>query len=64
MDYALSLQPDYHRAILDVIKYYAWDHIIYIYDSHDGKTISLSFSFLDVHILRNTQIQKVNTELV
>jgi hypothetical protein len=37
MDYALSLRPEYHQAILDVITYYGWKNIIYIYDSHDGK---------------------------
>ncbi|XP_046452213.1 glutamate receptor 1-like isoform X3 [Daphnia pulex] len=36
MDYALSLRPEYHQAILDVITYYGWKNIIYIYDSHDG----------------------------
>ncbi|XP_076056317.1 glutamate receptor 1-like [Oratosquilla oratoria] len=36
MDYAISMRPDYHKAIIDLIKYYNWDHIIYLYDSHDG----------------------------
>ncbi|KAK4008252.1 hypothetical protein OUZ56_013400 [Daphnia magna] len=38
MDYALSLRPEYHQAILDVIAYYGWKNIIYIYDSHDVYT--------------------------
>ena len=37
-DYALSLRPDYHQAIVDVIHHYQWKNIIYIYDSHDGKS--------------------------
>lgn len=37
MDYALSLRPEHHQAILDVIAYYGWKNIIYIYDSHDGE---------------------------
>lgn len=41
MDYALSLRPEYHQAILDVITYYGWKNIIYIYDSHDGKFSSV-----------------------
>lgn len=45
MDYALSLRPEYHQAILDVIAFYGWKNIIYVYDSHDGKG-ALSFSFL------------------
>ncbi|XP_045784619.1 glutamate receptor 1-like [Maniola jurtina] len=36
IDYAVSLRPDYHRAVIDTIVYYGWKHIIYIYDSHDG----------------------------
>lgn len=36
-DYAISLWPDYHKAIIDVIVYYGWSQVIYIYDSHDGK---------------------------
>ncbi|CAF4750645.1 unnamed protein product [Pieris macdunnoughi] len=35
-DYALSLRPDYHRAIFDTIIFYGWTEVIYIYDSHDG----------------------------
>ncbi|XP_045107939.1 glutamate receptor 1-like isoform X2 [Portunus trituberculatus] len=36
MDYATSMRPEYHQAIIDLIHYYGWDHIIYLYDSHDG----------------------------
>ncbi|CAK1554882.1 unnamed protein product [Leptosia nina] len=36
-DYAISLRPDYHRAVIDTILHYGWTKIIYIYDSHDGK---------------------------
>lgn len=39
LDYAVSLRPDYHRAILDTVQYYEWTNIIYMYDSHDGKCI-------------------------
>nr|QZH55032.1 ionotropic glutamate receptor 11 [Achelura yunnanensis] len=35
-DYAISLRPDYHKAVIDTIKYYGWKNVIYIYDSHDG----------------------------
>ncbi|XP_068222517.1 glutamate receptor 1-like isoform X2 [Palaemon carinicauda] len=36
MDYATSMRPEYHQAIIDLIHHYRWDHIIYLYDSHDG----------------------------
>ncbi|XP_050422335.1 glutamate receptor 1-like [Adelges cooleyi] len=36
LDYAVSLRPDYHQAILDTVRYYGWTSIIYMYDSHDG----------------------------
>ncbi|OWR42780.1 hypothetical protein KGM_207189 [Danaus plexippus plexippus] len=36
IDYAISLKPDYHRAVIDTITFYGWKTIIYIYDSHDG----------------------------
>ncbi|KAF4529000.1 hypothetical protein B566_EDAN017398 [Ephemera danica] len=36
LDHAVSMRPDYHRAIIDVIRYYGWRRIIYLYDSHDG----------------------------
>ncbi|KAL4717856.1 hypothetical protein ACJJTC_001005 [Scirpophaga incertulas] len=36
VDYAVSLRPDYHRAVIDTITYYGWKNVIYIYDSHDG----------------------------
>uniref|UniRef100_A0A8D8LQ99 Glutamate receptor 1 n=5 Tax=Cacopsylla melanoneura TaxID=428564 RepID=A0A8D8LQ99_9HEMI len=35
-DYAISMRPDYHQAIIDTVKYYGWKSIIYMYDSHDG----------------------------
>ncbi|KOB72773.1 Ionotropic glutamate receptor, partial [Operophtera brumata] len=36
IDYAVSMRPDYHRAIADTIIHYGWKEIIYMYDSHDG----------------------------
>ncbi|XP_076633776.1 glutamate receptor IB isoform X2 [Colletes latitarsis] len=36
LDYAISMRPDYHRAIIDTVRYYGWKKIIYLYDSHDG----------------------------
>ncbi|EEB17589.1 glutamate receptor 1 precursor, putative [Pediculus humanus corporis] len=35
-DYAITLWPDYHKAIIDMVVRYEWDKVIYIYDSHDG----------------------------
>ncbi|XP_072931071.1 glutamate receptor 1-like [Epargyreus clarus] len=39
IDYALSIVPDYHHAVLDVIDYYNWKSVYYIYDSHDAVQI-------------------------
>ncbi|CAH0577972.1 unnamed protein product [Chrysodeixis includens] len=36
IDYAVSMRPDYHRAVIDTITHYGWKNVIYIYDSHDG----------------------------
>ncbi|CAH1170158.1 unnamed protein product [Phaedon cochleariae] len=36
MDYAISMRPEYHKAIIDTVKYYGWRKIIYLYDSNDG----------------------------
>ncbi|KAL0851920.1 hypothetical protein ABMA28_000207 [Loxostege sticticalis] len=36
IDHAVSMRPDYHKAIVDTIVHYGWKEIIYIYDSHDG----------------------------
>lgn len=33
------MRPDYHQAIIDTIRFYGWDKITYLYDSHDGKYI-------------------------
>lgn len=38
IDYAVSMRPDYHRAVIDTITHYGWKNVIYIYDSHDGET--------------------------
>lgn len=37
LDFAISMRPDYHEAIIDTIRHYGWEKIIYLYDSHDGK---------------------------
>lgn len=49
LDFAISMRPDYHEAIIDTIRHYGWEKIIYLYDSHDGKfpTINCSISFLE-----------------
>lgn len=39
LDFAISMRPDYHQAIIDTISFYGWKKIIYLYDSHDGKCI-------------------------
>ncbi|XP_049960400.1 glutamate receptor 1-like [Schistocerca serialis cubense] len=36
LDYALSMRPDYHQAIIDVVRYYGWTSVVYLYDSNDG----------------------------
>ncbi|XP_072930624.1 glutamate receptor 1-like [Epargyreus clarus] len=36
IDHAVSMRPDYHKAIIDTITHYGWSEIIYMYDSHDG----------------------------
>lgn len=38
LDYAISMRPEYHQAIIDTVKYYGWKRIIYLYDSNDGKS--------------------------
>ncbi|CAF4750593.1 unnamed protein product [Pieris macdunnoughi] len=38
IDHAVSMRPDYHKAIVDIIVHYGWTEIIYVYDSHDGKS--------------------------
>ena len=46
LDFAISMRPDYHRAIIDTVRYYGWKKIIYLYDSHDGKSPTFSHAFL------------------
>ncbi|GFQ93706.1 glutamate receptor 1 [Trichonephila clavata] len=36
MQYGISMKPQYLKAIIDIIKYYEWKSIIYLYDSDDG----------------------------
>uniref|UniRef100_A0A904A313 Ionotropic glutamate receptor L-glutamate and glycine-binding domain-containing protein n=1 Tax=Anopheles quadriannulatus TaxID=34691 RepID=A0A904A313_ANOQN len=36
LNFAISMRPDYYQAIIDTVRYYGWDRIIYMYDSHDG----------------------------
>lgn len=41
--YGLSLRPRYLRAILDIIKYYNWKTIYYLYDTDGGNIFLLYF---------------------
>ncbi|CAL7935375.1 unnamed protein product [Xylocopa violacea] len=41
LDFAISMRPDYHRAIIDTVRYYGWKKIIYLYDSHDGIFVTI-----------------------
>lgn len=48
LDFAISMRPDYHRAIIDTVRHYGWKKIIYLYDSHDGESLyplGMHFSF-------------------
>ena len=52
IDHAVSMRPDYHRAIVDTIIHYGWKEVIYIYDSHDGECVFdlfVLFFFLQFH---------------
>ncbi|XP_040568809.1 glutamate receptor 1 [Lepeophtheirus salmonis] len=35
-DYAIQIRPEYHQGIVDVISYYGWNKVIYIYSDFDG----------------------------
>lgn len=39
LDFATSMRPNYHEAIIDTIRFYGWKKITYLYDSHDGETM-------------------------
>lgn len=52
LDFAISMRPDYHEAIIDTIRHYGWEKIIYLYDSHDGKFLIVSkISFTHMNIV-------------
>ncbi|EAT40293.1 AAEL007965-PA [Aedes aegypti] len=46
LDFAISMRPDYYQAIIDTVRYYGWDRIIYMYDSHDGIPLQPSSTVL------------------
>ncbi|KAF7990138.1 hypothetical protein HCN44_009873 [Aphidius gifuensis] len=48
LDFAISMRPDYHRAIIDTVRHYGWKKIIYLYDSHDG-LLRLQQIYQDLH---------------
>lgn len=54
-DYDISISPNYITAISDVIKYFNWEKIYYVFDSDDGKyskeLISASVAPLIINIL-------------
>lgn len=34
--FAIQLRPDYHEALVDVITYYGWGSVVYVYSDFDG----------------------------
>jgi hypothetical protein len=55
LDYAISMRPDYHQAIIDVVRYYGWRKIIYLYDSHDGK-----YTFVQIDCFRYNSVMRAH----
>lgn len=53
LDYAISMRPEYHQAIIDTVRYYGWGRIVYLYDSNDGKIM--------VYLLLNYYLFSKNT---
>lgn len=42
LDFASSMRPEFHRALIDTVRYYGqvnggWKSIIYLYSSMEGK---------------------------
>ncbi len=35
-EFAIQIRPDYHKALVDIVTYYGWDKIIYVYSDFDG----------------------------
>lgn len=48
MDFAISMRPDYYHAVIDTISYYGWKNIIYLYSSHEGKSLFPIFAWKSV----------------
>lgn len=36
VDYALSMRPEYHNAVLTLARIYKWPNFVFMYDSEDG----------------------------
>ena len=49
MDFATSMRPDFHRAVIDTISHYGWKNIIYLYHTHEGKQLIPSSDSLQPH---------------
>ncbi|XP_054165470.1 glutamate receptor 1-like [Oppia nitens] len=56
--YGISLRPRYLPAIIDVIKYYGWRGIIYLYDSDEG-LLKLQHLFSLVDTNRTLELRAV-----
>ncbi|CAN8032801.1 unnamed protein product, partial [Ixodes persulcatus] len=57
--FGVSLKPNYIPAILDVIKYYNWPFIIYLYDTDDGEPAARQVHLLpckEVNVTRLPQL--------
>lgn len=37
LDFATSMKPEFHRALIDTIHYYGWRSIIYLYCNMEGE---------------------------
>lgn len=35
--FGIAVKPSYLRAVMDIINYYQWPYVIYMYNSDDGE---------------------------
>jgi len=44
--FTLYMQPVYHQAVIDVVKYYKWTRLYYIYNTLEGLSVDTLFLLL------------------
>lgn len=59
--YIIHMRPSYERAVVDVVRYYGWKQVSYVYDTNEGKKRSFHHSNRGEYSLHDSSLTSFKT---